>query len=64
MIKITMLNKTGHETLELTEQEAEDLLHAEFGRYFIVDEETKKPLREIKLEDGQELMLIPISTGG
>ena len=59
-----MLNKKGHETVELTEEEAEELLSAEQGRYFILDAESHKPIREIKLEDGQELMLIPISTGG
>jgi len=63
-VKIHILGKKGHETVELPPKEAEELIEAEEGRYFVVDAETKQILREIKLEEGQELMMIPIVRGG
>jgi len=63
-VKIVYLNRKGHETVELSPKEAEQLIKAEQGRYFVVDAETRQVLREIKLEDGQELMLVPIVRGG
>lgn len=63
-VKIHILGKNGHETIELSKEEAEHLIEAEEGRYFIIDSKTKQILREIKLEEGQELMMIPIVSGG
>jgi len=64
VVKISYLNKKGHETIELSPEEAERLVEAEQGRYFVVDAQTKRILREIKIEDGQELLFIPFVRGG
>lgn len=64
MITITKLTAKGDERLELSEEEAEQLCSLEQGRYFIVDAETQKVLNEIRLVEGQELMLIPRVAGG
>jgi len=63
-VKISYLNKRGHETVEMTVEEAENLIEAEQGRYYVVNMETKQVLREIKVEDGQKLMLVPFVQGG
>jgi len=40
------------------------MIDAEQGRYFIVDAQTRQLLREVKVEEGQELLMIPIATPG
>jgi hypothetical protein len=37
---------------------------SEQGRYFVVDEETRNLLKEVSLEPGQRIALIPIARGG
>jgi len=63
-VKISFLNRSGHEVVEVTPEEAERLREAYEGRYVIVDARTKQPLREVKVEDGQELYFIPPVAGG
>ena len=63
-VQIRKPSKKGDETLTLTEQEAKDLSYANEGRYFIVNSKTNKVIRPIEVSDGQELMFIPIVTGG
>ena len=64
VVKIKKLGPQGHETLEMTVDEAHDLQIAEQGRYFIVDAETNKIVTEVKLKDGQELYMVPKIAGG
>ena len=64
MIRIRVLGAKGDETKELTVEEAEDMVEAELGTYYVVNAETKKIMREIKLEDGMSLMLLPAVRGG
>ena len=63
-VKVRMLNERGHETLELTPEEAERLVVSEQGRYFVIDEETRAILKDVSLEPGQRIALIPIARGG
>ena len=58
------LNELGHETLELTPEDAEKLIVSEQGHYFVVDEATRTLLKEVSLEPGQRIALIPIARGG
>ena len=58
------LNELGHEVLELTPEEAERLIVSEQVRYFVVDEATRTLLKEVSLEPGQRIALIPIARGG
>jgi len=64
LIRIRVLGAKGDETKELTVEEAEDMVEAELGTYYVVNAETKKIMREIKLEDGMSLMMIPAVQGG
>ena len=63
-VSVRRLNELGHETLELTPEEAEKLIVSEQGRYFVVDEATRTLLKEVSLEPGQRIALIPIARGG
>lgn len=63
-VSVRRLNELGHETLELTPEEAERLMFASQGRYFVVDEATKNLVKEVSLEPGQRIALIPIARGG
>lgn len=63
-VKIRYLNKKGDEPIELTIEEAEQLIEAEQGRYFVVDAESRKLLQEVEVKDGQSLVLLPIVKGG
>jgi len=62
MVKIKKLGPEGHEEIEVPKEEAERMIEAEAGRYFVVSE--GKILREVKLKEDQELMLVPIIKGG
>jgi len=69
MVKVSILNEFGHESFEdLTVEEAEKLVNetidAEGTRYFVIDKDTKQILREIKLQEDQDITLIPIIRGG
>ena len=69
MVNVSILNEFGHEYFEdLTVEEAKRLIDetidAEGTRYFIVDKDTKQILREIKLQEDQDIALIPIVVGG
>lgn len=65
-VHVRVLNELGHETFELTPEEAEELIMGKEGRFFVVDEETRKLIREVSvsLEPGQRIALIPIAKGG
>ena len=65
MTKVDILGPKGHETVVLPPEEAEKLIAEEYGkRYFVRDQKTREILREIKLEEDQEIALIPIAGGG
>lgn len=69
MVNVSILNEFGHESFEdLTVEEAETLVNetidAEGARYFVIDKDTKQILREIKLQEDQDIALIPIIGGG
>ena len=63
-VHVRRLSELGHETLELTPEEAERLMVSVQGRYFVVDEETRSLLKEVTPELGQRIALIPIARGG
>jgi len=64
VVKITMLNTLGHEEVTLTKEEAFKLVTAERGKYYVVDAKTRELIRNIVIEDGQELVLMPVVSGG
>jgi len=69
MVTVNILGKKGHEQfVDLTPEEAEELIEetidAEGQRYFVVDKDTQKIVKELKLQEDQELVLIPIAQGG
>ena len=64
VVSIRYLNRKGDEHLNLSVAEAESLLDAEEGKYYVVDEVTQKIISEVKVEDGQKLVLMPIVRGG
>jgi len=66
---VSVLGRKGHEEFrDLTPEEAETLIHkiesAGGQRYFIVDKETQTVLKELRLQDDQELVMIPVAVGG
>ena len=63
-VKITVLTRRGHEELSLSREEAQQLIEAERGNYYIVDAGSRELLHEVVVEDGRELLLIPIAEGG
>lgn len=64
MVLVKKLGPSGHETIQISVEEAESLIEAEKGRYFVRDKKTGQILHEIHLEEDQEIALIPIATGG
>ncbi len=64
VVKIRKLGSEGHKTLKLSEEEAQEMLDADVGRYFIRNNQTGKIVREIKVRKGQDLTMIPIVAGG
>ena len=68
-ITIRVLGVLGDETLtDLSVEEAEKIIEEveikEGKRYFVLDMQTNKVLKEIKLEPNQRLALIPVVAGG
>lgn len=63
-IKVTTLDGTGHTSQELSKIEVEELLDTQGYKYYVVDAKTRKIMKEITLEDGQELYLMPMIAGG
>ncbi len=63
-VKIRKQSRNGDDELNLSEEEAKRLVETEQGRYFIIDAETKKIVSPIQVQDGQELMFLPIVAGG
>jgi len=66
---VFVLGRKGHEEFRnLTPEEAETLINevesAEGKRYFIADKKTQTVLKELKLQDDQELVMIPVAGGG
>ena len=59
VVKVKQLGPMGHAAVELSVEDAEKLIYGKGDRYFVVDEKTKKVIQEVKLEDGQEIALIP-----
>jgi len=69
MVTIQVLGRKGHEEFkDLTVEEAEQLINEieEAGgqRYFIADKKTQKVLKELVLQEDQEIVLIPRVAGG
>lgn len=63
-VKVTTLDGSGHTMQDLTTIEVEALLDTEGYKYYIMDAKTRQLIKELKVEDGQELFLLPIITGG
>jgi len=66
---VHVLGSKGHEEFhDLTPEEAKTLINevesAEGKRYFIADKKTQTVLKELKLQDDQELVMIPVAGGG
>ena len=61
---IRKMGTKGDEKISLTLDEAQSMVDSEAERYFVVDEETTKIIQEIKLRDGQKVMLVPFVQGG
>ena len=69
MTTVKILGRKGHEELkDLTPEEAKEVIDklesVEGLRFFVVDLETKKVLKELELQEDQELAVIPIIRGG
>lgn len=64
MTKIDVLGPKGHETVLLPPEEAKKLIEGYGERYFVVDKTSREVLKEIRLEDDQEIALIPKARGG
>ena len=64
MIRVLVANRKGHSEVELSPEEAERLIEAELGRYYIVDAETRKVVSPVELRENQVLMMLPIVGGG
>jgi hypothetical protein len=63
-VKLSILNQKGHEVQELSLEDAQNLVDAEKGKYYVIDSETRNMIQVVDIEDGQELLLIPIVSGG
>ena len=63
-VRIKKLGPEGHRTVTLSEEEAQEMLDAEAGRYFIRNNKTGKIVREIKVRKGLDLTMIPVVAGG
>jgi hypothetical protein len=63
-VRIRKLGSSGHDSFNLTLDEAQAMVDADAGRYFVIDEETTKVLTEVKLKDGQKIMMVPMVQGG
>ena len=64
MIEVKIANQKGHETQLLSEEDAERLIEAEQGKYYILDPETHRILRKVDVGEHEALMLLPIPGGG
>jgi len=69
MVTIQVLGRKGHEEFkDLTVEEAKQLINeveeASGERYFIADKKTQKILKELVLQEDQEIVLIPRVAGG
>ena len=69
MITLYVLGRKGHEEFrDLTPEEAKGLIHdvesASGQRYFVADKNTQTLLKELKLQEDQELVMIPVAVGG
>jgi hypothetical protein len=63
-VRIRRLGSSGHDTFYLTLDEAQAMIDVDVGRYFVIDEETTKLVSEVKLKDGQKIMMVPMVQGG
>ena len=62
MIKIKRMCSLGHEETECTLEEAREVLSDGQGRYLIVKD--NKIINARTLEDGDQIVLVPIIKGG
>jgi len=62
MVKIKKLGPEGHEEINVSIEEARNMIEAERGRYLVVKD--GKVVREVVLENDEELMFVPIIGGG
>jgi len=69
MVTVNVLGRKGHEEFkDLTVEEAEELIgsiqEGSGERYFVADKKTRKVLKELVLQEDQELVMIPQVAGG
>jgi len=69
MTTVKILGRKGHEELkDLTPEEAKEVIENLEGveglRFFVVDLATKKVVKELVLQEDQELAVIPVIRGG
>jgi len=64
VIEVKIANRKGHETQMLSGEDADRLIEAERGRYYVVDPETHRILRNVDIGEHEALMLLPIPAGG
>lgn len=64
VVKLRRMYSGGDEEKQLTIDEAQSMVQAEEGRYFVVDKETRKVIKPVEIVDGQELLMIPVLRGG
>ena len=69
MTSVIVLGRKGHEEFkDLTPEEARELIDqtidADGLRYFVDDKETHEIVKEVALQEDQDLVLIPIAVGG
>ena len=63
-VTLILLTRSGHEEVQTTAEEAQALIDAEPGKYYVVNADTKDIIRQVVVEEGQTLQLIPVVQGG
>ena len=66
MVKIKKASSEGHAEMNLSIEEARNLIQAEAGRYLFMDTKTSQLVRlsDMELTDEQVLAMLPIIQGG
>jgi hypothetical protein len=62
VVKIKKISSLGHEEMNLPIEEARNVLAEGAGRYLIVKD--NKIINAATLEDGDQILLVPIIRGG
>jgi len=73
-ISLELLCTSGHRkykalTVEETQKLVQDIREGKIegapaGRYFIIQKSTQRPIGELDIKDGQELVMMPVVGGG